>query len=185
MTAAPPPWQMAIQRAPSRALKHPLRARILDAVERRPGIVPQDLSQQLRCNRSTIRYHIMRMQAAGLVRVVSHNQRAHVFPATMAAACQDALAVLQRGRTWDLAREVAQNPGLPQCDLTANLNMSRKILRKYMDRLLEHGLVEEVDEPPFLTYYPTQALQAMMDAWDPQRTKAEPVPLPLAINGKT
>ncbi|HEX2066100.1 MAG TPA: winged helix-turn-helix transcriptional regulator [Candidatus Thermoplasmatota archaeon] len=171
MSAMAPQWQTVMDRSPGRVLKHPLRALIRQAVERNPGMVPQDLATQLGCNRSTVRYHITRMQAAGIVRVVSHNQRAHVFPATMAAACQDALAVLQRGRTWDLARQVAQHPGLPQCDLTTNLNMSRKILRKYMDRLLRHGLIEEVDEPPFLTYYPTQALQAMVEAWDPARGK--------------
>jgi predicted transcriptional regulator len=168
-----PLWGTVKDRAPGRVLKHPLRMRIRDAVQQSPGILPQTLAVKLDCNRSTVRYHVSRMQAAGILRVVSYNQRAHLFLSTMTSADQDALAVLQRGRTWDLARQVAQNPGQPQCDLTTNLNMSRKILRKYVDRLLQKGLIQEVDDPPFLTYFPTQTLQAMVDLWDPSVGKEE------------
>ncbi|MEA3203509.1 MAG: hypothetical protein QOI63_1184 [Thermoplasmata archaeon] len=181
-----PLWGTVKDRAPGRVLKHPLRMRIRDAVQQSPGILPQTLAAKLDCNRSTVRYHVSRMQTAGILRVVSYNQRAHLFLSTMTSADQDALAVLQRGRTWDLARQVAQNPGQPQCDLTTNLNMSRKILRKYVDRLLQKGLIKEVDDPPFLTYFPTQSLQAMVDLWDPSTqppkddaTLVEALPPPL------
>ena len=168
-----PLWGTVKDRVPGRVMKHPLRSRIRDAVQQSPGILPQALAAQLGCNRSTVRYHVTRMAAAGVLRVVSYNQRSHLFLSTMASEDQDALAVLQRGRTWDLARQVAHNPGQPQCDLTSNLNMSRKILRKYVDRLLQQGLIQEVDDPPFLTYYPTQSLQEMVDLWDPSQGKAE------------
>lgn len=174
-----PLWATVKERTPNQVLKHPLRTRIRDAVQQSPGILPQTLAAQLGCNRSTVRYHVSRMQAAGILRVVSYNQRAHLFLSTMTAQDQDALAVLQRGRTWDLARQVALNPGQPQCDLTTNLNMSRKILRKYVDRLLQKGLIEEVDDPPFLTYFPTQNLQAMVDLWGPSGpAKAPPLEEP-------
>ncbi|HEX2065568.1 MAG TPA: helix-turn-helix domain-containing protein, partial [Candidatus Thermoplasmatota archaeon] len=65
MIAMAAPWQAVVDRSPGRVLKHPLRARIRQAVERNPGMVPQDLATQLGCNRSTVRYHITRMQAAG------------------------------------------------------------------------------------------------------------------------
>jgi biotin operon repressor len=169
-----PLWGTVKERTPSRVMKHPLRQRIREAVRGSPGILPQTLAANLGCNRSTVRYHVTRMQAAGILRVVSYNQRAHLFVSTMAPQDQDALAVLQRGRTWDLARLVAHNPGQPQRDLTTNLNMSRKILRKYVDRLLQQGLIQEIDDPPFLTYFPTQTLQAMVDLWDPGQGPGKP-----------
>ncbi|MFO1534986.1 MAG: helix-turn-helix domain-containing protein [Thermoplasmatota archaeon] len=180
-----PLWATVKERAPGRVLKHPLRQRIRDAVQTAPGILPQTLAAQLGCNRSTVRYHVSRMQAAGILRVVSYNQRAHLFVSTMTPEDQDALAVLQRGRTWDLARQVALNPGQPQCDLTTNLHMSRKILRKYVDRLLQKGLIQEVDDPPFLTYFPTATLREMVDQWGPTPPPPAEPPLVEAATGKT
>jgi predicted transcriptional regulator len=172
-------------RRKARRLKHPLQARIRDAVRLRPGIMTQDLATELGCNRSTLRYHLALMQEGGVLRAVFFSQRSRFFLAEVDPQAQDALAVLQRGRTWDLARQVAENPGLPQCDLTDGLQMSRKVMRKYLDRLVKHGLVEEVDDAPYLTYYPTRGLHKMVAAWDPARLEDEegagkPLVLPAA-----
>lgn len=164
-------------------LRHPLRHRIMEAIRATPGIVPQTLAARVGCNRSTVRYHLQRLHSANMVRIVAFNQRAHLFIASgMDAREQDALAVLQRGRTWDLVREVAQNPGQPQCNITQGLGLSRKLLRKYVNRLLHLGLIEEISEPPYIVYYPTQTLRTLVgkQAAQPPEAKAgqlEPMPI--------
>jgi predicted transcriptional regulator len=147
-------------------LEHPLRARIRDRIAAHPGILAQELAEQLGCNRSTLRHHLTKLQEAGIVQVVASKQRAHVFLSTVAPDRQGALAALQRGRTWELALEVLRAPGQAQCDLTRRLGMSRKILRKYVNRLMGEGLLQEIESPPFLTYYPTRNLQEIADTPD-------------------
>jgi predicted transcriptional regulator len=161
-------------RTPKSALTHPLRARIHDRIAECPGILTQELSEQLGCNRSTLRHHLTKLQEAGIVHVVASKQRAHVFLSSMAPERQDALAVLQRGRTWELALEVVRTPGQAQCDLTQRLRMSRKILRKYVNRLQAEGLIREIDDPPFLLYYPTRSLLAMVEKWGPATQPRRP-----------
>lgn len=149
----------------ARILKHPMRKKILEIVERQPGMLAQALADSIGCNRSTLRYHVAVMQSAGILRVVSQQQRAYLFAATLSAERQQSLSILQRGRTWELARQVAQNPGQPQMELTAKLQMSRKILRKYVNRLLQVGLIQEIQDPPYVTYFPTGDLTKMVDIY--------------------
>lgn len=148
-------------------MRHPLRKRIRAIIQQSPGILAQDLADQLDCKRGTVRHHLARMREAGVIRVVAMRQRSHLFLSSTTPQDRRALSVLQRGRTWDLARQVARNPGQPQRDLTESLHMTRKVLRKYVDRLLERGLIREVDNPPFRTYFPTRSLRSMVDQWDP------------------
>jgi hypothetical protein len=41
-----------------------------------------------------------------------------------------------------------------------------------VDRLLQIGLIEEVHDPPYLTYYPTQGLQDIVTAFAPSQAGA-------------
>jgi len=160
-------WGTIRNKPTASPLKHPVQIRIRDIISRSPGILVQALTAELGGNRSTVRYHLTRMQAAGHIRLVRFHQRTRLYLSNMSLSDQEALAILQRGRTWDLARQVFMNPGQPQCDLTVNLQMTRRILRKYVNRLLQKGLIEEREDPPYLTYFPTQSLQSMVKAWHP------------------
>jgi len=145
-------------------LRNPLRAALLVEVRSQPGILQSQLAVRLGCARATVRHHVVALQRAGLVRVVSQRQRAATFPGGTPPERQAALAALRRGRTLELARLVAANPGLHQTDITRGLRMGRKVVRRCVGRLAAHGLVDEVAEPPFLSYYPTPELTAALAA---------------------
>ncbi|MEA3189839.1 MAG: Helix-turn-helix domain [Thermoplasmata archaeon] len=167
----------AIGRQRARLLTNRMRAGILEIVHRSPGILQGRLVDEAGCSRATVRHHLAALHRAGLVRVVSSSQRAAVFPATMQFFDQDAWAALQRGRTLELAQKVRREPGLVQSDITRQLGMTRKVFRKYVDAMLAQGLLEEVEEPPFKTYYPTSALLRILDSRDEPATAQPPTAL--------
>lgn len=143
-------------------LRHPLRAQILAAITQRRGLLVQDLQRELACSRSTLRHHLTMLTSEGLVQAMQFRHQTRLFPAGMDTREQQSLSVLMRGRTWELARRVVETPGTPQSGLTTGLQMTRKLVRKYLDRLVEQSLVQERSLPPFRTYYPTEHLLAAM-----------------------
>src|SRR5207237_246890 len=123
---------------------NPLRHSVLESVRANPGILQSELAASLACNRGTLRYHLETLARCGQVHFVRHGQRSAVFPAGADPREHHALAVLQRGRTRELAALVLSDPGITQTRVAQRLGLSRKILRKYADRMLEQGLVREL-----------------------------------------
>ncbi|MCA1810639.1 MAG: winged helix-turn-helix transcriptional regulator [Halobacteriales archaeon] len=115
-----------------------LRARILDAVEKSPGIPMSTLAKTLGTNRSTARYHIQSLKGAGKLQVVEAGHKALLFPHGMPAS-----PALRKAEGVALLREISSHPGARTADLARHLNLSRKILRRHIDRLLREGLISE------------------------------------------
>ncbi|MHB8632841.1 MAG: helix-turn-helix domain-containing protein [Thermoplasmatota archaeon] len=146
----------------TRLLNNPLRAAILSEARRSPGVLQSELVRRLACPRATLRHHVTVLERAGIVSVVSYGQRSALFTAGLSRAQRDAWVVLQRGRTRDLARFLVECPGSTQGDVGASLGMSRKILRKYIDRLVALNLVLESRDAAPLRYHPTAELAGLV-----------------------
>lgn len=148
--------------SPPRRTPH-LRPLILECLAASPGLTTQELAGRLGCNRSTLRHHLHQLQEENVVRLVAFKQRTRAFLATVDAARRDDIAILRRGRTLELALEVARSPGQPQAEILARLRLSRKTLRKYVQHLSDHGLLHQAHEHPFAVYYPSRRLLALVD----------------------
>jgi predicted transcriptional regulator len=151
----------------SRMLQNPFRAAILERVEAEPGIRQAELASAMPCSRATVRHHLEALHAAGLLRLVSTRRHAAVFPPSVGAGEGAARAALRRGRTLDVARLVARQPGLSQSEATRQLRMSRRVFRACADRLLAHGLVAERRQGRLSTYLPGPGLALLLAEGEP------------------
>lgn len=146
----------------SEALRNPTRAALLSAIQDAPGILQGGLVERLGCTRTTVRHHLEALVRARLVHVVTFGQRSAAFPATMTDPVRRAWAVLVRGRTMEFVQHVRGLPGVTQAQLCRDLAMSRKLLRKYVDRLAGAGLMLEMRTEAGVAYTATPRLDALL-----------------------
>lgn len=161
-------------------MEHPLRSELLANVNQTPGLTLSRLRHRLGCSWGTIQYHMGLLEEAGIVRAANEGRRKRVFPGDMESEQFKLLAVLERGRMWELGMRVARSPGAIQKDLTDELDMSRKTFRSYMDRLTSMGLVDEVPDGRFRNYFPTDSLREatlLREKWRSGNPEMEPTTL--------
>ncbi|MGB1585882.1 MAG: winged helix-turn-helix transcriptional regulator [Thermoplasmatota archaeon] len=141
-----------------RVLRHPMRKRLVEVLQREPGISLADLRRRLGCSWGTVYHHARLLEKHDLVQWEEHNRRQRLFSTDIEDDQRRRLLFLSRGKTLDLAMAILSSPGIVQRDLTDQLALSRKMLRTYMNDLVREGLVLERSEGRFKCYHATPAL---------------------------
>lgn len=144
-----------------------MRFALLEAVKQRPGILLSDLRKLLGCSAGTIQHHLMLMERHGLVASERDGKRRRIYLGSIPAADRRKFTAVQSGRTEQLVRTILERPGIVQRELTEGLVISRKVLRGYMDRLTDLGLVDEVSTGRSRTYFPAEHLKSFLEALAP------------------
>lgn len=142
---------------------HPVRKRMMDWIRRRPGIRLSGLWKELGANRGTAQYHLLVLERAGVIRTLREGRATRYFPVETPAADLPALALLLRGRVLEVARLLLESPGISQHDLTATLDISRRVFREYADLLKELDFIDEVRDARVKRYFPRSALSHFLD----------------------
>lgn len=142
--------------SPKEAPKHPVRRILLKLVRNEPGIRLSQVCQSLGTNRGTAHYHLGVLVRIGALDCLKGQRSARYFPASTEQ--MPVVAFLLRGRVFEVARFLQDQPGISQRDLTKNLRISRKVFREYANKLLEHEMVVEVRQAKLKLYYPTERL---------------------------
>ncbi|MEA3144177.1 MAG: hypothetical protein QOG31_1501 [Thermoplasmata archaeon] len=152
----------------------PMRAALLDLVAREPGIMFSELRARLRCSPGTVQHHVNLLEKEQFLVSVQSGRRRRLFLADTPAETRNGVDLLRNGRTWQLIQSVLERPGLVQKDITDGLAISRKVLRGYLDRLSQQGLVREVPRGRFRSYYPSDALFNLVQGMRGPAGPAEP-----------
>lgn len=143
-------------------LRHSLRKRIMDLLENEPGLSKAQIQKRLGCSWSTLQHHARLLQKEQFITGVRVGHRTR-FVAGAHRDNAESLAVLMRGRTREFVKAVLSRPGLIQREATRDLDLSRKVLRRYVDRLTKAGLLQEVRDDGVCRYHPTNVLHRVVN----------------------
>lgn len=143
-------------RRDSTALDHPLRRRILNYVNRRPGIRFLDLCMGLDLNRGTAAYHLYGLRKEGFLASCRLGRTHRYYPTNQPPVVRGLHSLLMVGRIIEVVSTVQRHPGLTQVDLIQQLRMSRKTFRNYVDRLTNEGIIEETKDAKRRRYFPSK-----------------------------
>lgn len=145
------------------ALKdHPVRARILQVLEERPGASIIELQEETDVAWGTVVYHLGRLSQARHI-VSQKDGRNHRFwtESDPEARNRKAAFVLKRATPAAIAATVRAEPGIHQGALCDRLEIRPATASKYLKRLAQEGLVSVTARAQRRHYYPTPSLEAM------------------------
>ncbi|MGQ0536904.1 MAG: winged helix-turn-helix transcriptional regulator [Methanobacteriota archaeon] len=132
----------------------PTRRRILDVIRDKPGIKITDLCRETGSGWGTVKYHLHLLEKAGLVLSRPTARDRLLFASDFPEESLPVTEVLRQGRAEKLAIEILREPGVVQKDLCERVQMTRKIIRRYIDLLESAGLVSVEREARFQRHYP-------------------------------
>ncbi|MBI2077273.1 MAG: helix-turn-helix domain-containing protein [Euryarchaeota archaeon] len=143
--------------------EHPVRRTILATIAASPGTSISELRTSLGAGWGTVQHHLRLLVEARLVRAVTEGRCRRLFPAEAPAEQSYRIALLRRARILELAKAVVGAPGRIQRELARELGMSRKMIRRSVDLLVDAGLIREVRLPRTRKYFPTSLLGRIVD----------------------
>lgn len=121
--------------APRRALEHPRRARMMDALRASPGLTLAQLQRATGLSNGVARHHVALLQAAGALRVVRDGASRRLWP-TDAPNVAGAPALGER-----VVACLAERGPMRASDLAAELGVSRQALHYHLKKLQREGRV--------------------------------------------
>ncbi len=145
---------------------HPLREKLLALIRRIPGVRFSTVWRELQANRGTATYHVQMLERANEIRAVRDRGLTRLYAVQTAPRDQAAFAILWRGRVLEVVRVIIENPSIGQTELTKRLRISRKVLREYVDLLVEQGLLREDRGPHSRRYVATSDLIRLVERVD-------------------
>lgn len=156
----------------------PMRAAVLEAVGGNPGITFSVLRERLHCAPGTLQHHVNLLEKERFLVSVQAGRRRRLFLAGTPTQPHTQMELLRSSRAWQLVRSVLERPGIVQKDIASGMDISRKVLRAYLDRLAEQGLVREVPAGRFRSYYPSEGLLGLVARMPPGVEAPEGLRLP-------
>lgn len=153
----------------------PLRRRLLDLIESRPGIHASELCRTAGHPWGTVQYHLSLLHRSEMVTSVEAGRERHFFPTTVDPERARILAILNQGRRPEIAQYIKTHPGARQVDICGAIDVSRKTFRSSIVPLVASGLVHERRGLQENRYFPLHSLEAYLppeiDASTPAATQ--------------
>ncbi|MBI2077719.1 MAG: winged helix-turn-helix transcriptional regulator [Euryarchaeota archaeon] len=159
-------WALASRYVdPKVALKNPQRSMLYGFIKGNPGVHLKQLSNEFRMKTSTVLWHIRKLEHADLVRSKKANGYRVFYPVSggmEAKQLSTAVTALSNGNAKQIFEFVAINPGAHRRILSSRLTINPGTVRWHLKKLREAGLVAELAQDRFSTYYATDlGLKAM------------------------
>lgn len=121
---------------------HPVRRRLLDLVEARPGVHHNELARALGIGRGALQHHARVLVRHGLLRrIASAAAVCYVLPEHRARPGIEASPLLLGATARRVLHEVRAVPGATTADLAARLGIGRSGLVRHLHRFEAAGLV--------------------------------------------
>ena len=121
-----------------------VRDRLLALVHSDPGISKSELCRSLGIAWGTASYHVQILERAGLLELQRVGRAKALFPADLGEQFRVAL-VCKRAREGQLVLETLRRvPQATQRDLAVWLGVSRKVVRRAIQSLLDAGLIADL-----------------------------------------
>jgi|GEM_PF-2281732 len=141
-----------------RLLDNKVREQLLDAITHDPGVGATDLARRTDIGWGTVVYHLTVLERNGLVSSLVDGRHRRFFPVgTIDFSRRGQLAVLKNERTKALYLRIAQDPGIIQEALAANVGLTRPAAIWHLQRLEGSGLVGRVRKGRRVHYYPNES----------------------------
>lgn len=129
--------------APDDVMEHATRARIVEAVQQRPGLTLRQVQAAAGVAWGTTVHHVRLLEHHGqLVSIRSGPRRLLYAANTAEARARDDLAALAHPTALAVATAVVESPGLDQGDLCHDVGLRAPAASKHLTRLEAAGLVE-------------------------------------------
>jgi predicted transcriptional regulator len=145
---------------------HPTQRRLLELLDEEPGLNHTEICDELDLARGTVQYHLRELEDGDRIHSVSSGRETHYFRANVSVEEAEKLALVRAGRAMEILKAVREDPGLMQRELLAEIGMTRKVLRGYVDDLADEELVQERAVGRKRRYFPTETyeeLEALLD----------------------
>lgn len=147
---------------PENVLQHSLRKRIIELLQRTPPSTAKALQEELACSRGTVNHHLRILERCGHIKIIRACHQRMFFLPSLDAGQATALAMLRSGRTLEVLMNIRNRPGIAHGGLTQDLEVSRKMMRIYIDRLVATGLVRNEKAAKGFEYYPTRNVELVL-----------------------
>jgi DNA-binding transcriptional ArsR family regulator len=150
---------------PKVALRNPQRSMLYGFVKGNPGVHLKQLSNEFHMKTSTVLWHIRKLEHADLVRSKKANGYRVFYPVSggmEAKQLSTAVTALSNQNAKQVFEFVALNPGAHRRILSGRLVINPGTVRWHLKKLREAGLIAELAQDRFSTYYATDlGLKAM------------------------
>lgn len=145
-------WAAYSRLDPRSVLDNENRRAVLEALAASPGARPVDLSRATGVHEAVVRYHLRRLQSAGLARCETAGDAAAWVAATSKPAFPPHVLVALRGIDGGTARRLAEvlaaSPGgQTQVEVSGNAGVSRRLAAYHLARLERASLVTRQGRP--------------------------------------
>jgi predicted transcriptional regulator len=143
-------------------LEQPLRRRLLELIERQPGIHASELCRTAGEPWGTVQYHLSLLHRGDMVTTVEAGRERHFFPSQMDPTRARLVAIMQQGRRQEIALYIRDHPGARQVDICEAVDVSRKTFRSSIEPLVSEGLVHERRGLQNNRYFPQEGLAELL-----------------------
>jgi predicted transcriptional regulator len=153
--------------SPERAPLNPIRRKLIELIQERPGARLLDLWQEMRSHRGTAHYHLEILERVGAVQSFHRDGATRYFPGSYSPLEARQMTLLMRGYVLEVVREILEHPGIAQEDILHTVDISRKVFRAYADALKHEGLLEERRDGRAKRYSATPELSRLYERLKP------------------
>jgi DNA-binding transcriptional ArsR family regulator len=144
-------------------LGHPKREALYALILQDPGVSLQHLCDATGLSRTAVTHHLRLMELQHLIvsKRMGRNRHYYENGGRFGRDQKDAYAVLQNGRSKEVAQFVKQNPGAIQKTICAAVGVQASVAHWHLKRLQEAQLVEAVRSGRTVAYFPGTGLKAL------------------------
>ena len=144
-------------------LSSPVRLNVYRLIVSKPGISLREIAETLGTTWGNVKYHTMRLEAAGLVGTRVAGRRRLCFPRSRAEdALVEARAILREPTARRIALYLVDHPGASIARVIAETGESQRVVYYHVKRFVEAGLVTPSDGGTYRALVPTGELYSAL-----------------------
>lgn len=164
--------------------ENPVRKRISAYVRDHPGATIMEVRNACDVAWGTAVYHLERLERSGeLVGERRGNHHRYFQANTPEARVRSGWSTLQQPSAYNLARAIADNPGIHQKGLCEGLGLNNPAASKHLRKLRDAGLVEAQRISRYVVYEPTDRLHSTLELMEAQGDAPGGAGVPAAAPG--
>lgn len=139
---AAPVWALYRRILRARALDHPQRRQLLEAIQASPGLTVGELRAKAGLHYTTVLHHVRLLEEVGLVQRQRVGGQWHCFPHAIGATERNRTVAARSPTSEAVLRVVAANPGIRASDAARAVGIAPSSMKHHIDRLESWGLLK-------------------------------------------
>lgn len=144
-------------------LGHPRREALYALILQNPGISLQALGDGTGLSRTAVLHHLRLLEQQHVIVSIRKGRSRHYYEngGRFGHDQKDAYAVLQNGRSKEIAAFIRAHPGILQKALCEGMGIQPSIAHWHVRRLVDARLVESIHKGRTVSYFPAAALTGL------------------------